>query len=396
MRKAIKRGIALWLAVLLAGLALLYINTPQVSAAERRNMIDVSSWQGDINWDHAAASGIDYAIIRVCAGTREDTKWEQNYTGATEAGIQVGVYLYNYATTVEGAQAEAQALLDALDGRELDLPVYYDLEYSRVAATGRDNIRELANTFLAAVSAEGYDVGIYCNVNWYRNHIDHDNINTDLYWIASYGTNDGYMHTRPSIDETLTAWQYSSMGMVYGISGRVDINVWYGYAEGTPGTAQDSQPQESQPVQYDYNVIYRVRTRETGWLPEVVNDTDYAGWGGYAVTDVAIRTTTGYCRYRVHVYGGGWLPYVDSRNCNTGDAINGYAGNGRPIDAVEIYYYTPDGAVAYRYASYRVMVQGRSTYYSPQIDNLTTGGMDGCAGMFGRKITRLQISLVTR
>ena len=62
---------------------------------------------------------------------------------------------------------------------------------------------------------------------------------------------------------------------------------------------------------------------------------------------------------------------------------------------MEIYYYTHNGAVAYRYASYRVMVQGRSTYYSPQIDNLTTNDMDGYAGMFGRKITRLQISLVT-
>ena len=396
MKKAIKRGIALWLAVLFAGLAALYINAPPASAVERANMIDVSSWQGDINWEQVASSGIDYAIIRVCAGTREDTKWEQNYIGATEAGIQVGVYLYNYATTVEGAAREAQALLDALDGRELDLPVYYDLEYGAVAATGRDNIRELANTFLATVSAEGYDVGIYCNVNWYRNYIDHNSINTDLYWIASYGTNDGYMHTQPSIDETMTAWQYSSVGLVYGISTRVDLNVWYGYTDGTPGAAQDKPTQETAPIRYDYNVIYRVRTRETGWLPEVVNDTDYAGWNGYAVTDVAIRTTAGYCRYRVHVYGGGWLPYVDSRNCNTGDAINGYAGNGRPIDAVEIYYYTPSGAVAYRYANYRVMVQGRSTYYSPQIDNLTTNGMDGYAGMFGRKITRLQISLVTR
>ena len=103
MKKAIKRGIALWLAVLFAGLAALYINAPPASAVEQANMIDVSSWQGDINWEQVAASGIDYAIIRVCAGTREDTKWEQNYIGATEAGIQVGVYLYNYATTVEGA-----------------------------------------------------------------------------------------------------------------------------------------------------------------------------------------------------------------------------------------------------------------------------------------------------
>lgn len=392
----VKRVAALWLAVLFVGLTAAAANTVQVSATERANMIDVSSWQGDINWEHVAGSGVDYAIIRVCSGTREDTKWEQNYLGATAAGIQVGVYLYNYATTVEGAQAEAQALLDALDGRELDLPVYYDLEYTRVAATGRDNIREIANAFLAAVSAAGYDVGIYCNANWYKNYIDHDNINTDLYWVASYGSNDGYMHTRPSVDETLTAWQYTSVGMVYGISTRVDLNVWYGYTDGTLGTSQDSPSQESQPVQYDYNVIYRVRTKETGWLPEVVNNTDYAGWGGYAITDVAIRTTTGYCRYRVHVYGGGWLPYVDSRNCNTADAVNGYAGNGRAIDAVEIYYYTPSGAVAYRYASYRVMVQGRSSYYSPQIDNLTTNGMDGYAGMFGRKITRLQISLVTR
>ena len=126
MKKAIRRGLALWLAVLLTGLAL-YISPWRVSAQERANMIDVSSWQGDIDWEHVAASGIDYAIIRVCAGTREDTKWEQNYTGATAAGIQVGVYLYNYATTPEGAAREAKALLDALDGRELDLPVYYDL-----------------------------------------------------------------------------------------------------------------------------------------------------------------------------------------------------------------------------------------------------------------------------
>ncbi len=398
MRKTIRRGIALWLAVLLAGLAILYISgdSRRVSAQERCNMIDVSSWQGDIDWEHVAASGIDYAIIRICSGAREDTRWVENYNGATAAGIQVGVYLFNYATTPEGAAREAEALLDALDGRELDLPVYYDLEYSAVAATGRDNIRNMANTFLATVSAEGYDVGIYCNVNWYRNYIDHKNINTDLYWIASYGTNDGYMHTRPSIDETMTAWQYTSVLHVYGISGRVDGNVWYGYPDSAQGVAQEN-PQPSAPsVSRDYNVIYRVRTAETGWLPEVVNDSDYAGWGGYAITDVAIRTTTGYCRYRIHVYGGGWLPYVDSRNYSTTDYINGYAGNGRAIDAVEIYYYTPDGALVYRYASYRVMAQGRSYYYSPQIDNLTTGGMDGYAGVIGRKITRLQISLVTR
>lgn len=398
MRKTIKRGIAIWLAVLLTGLALLYISgdSRRVSAQERCNMIDVSSWQGDIDWEHVAASGIDYAIIRICSGTREDTRWVENYNGATAAGIQVGVYLFNYATTPEGAAREAEALLDALDGREMDLPVYYDLEYSAVAATGRDNIRNMANTFLTAVSAEGYDVGIYCNVNWYKNYIDHENINTDLYWIASYGTNDGYMHTRPSIDEIMTAWQYTSVLHVYGISGRVDGNVWYGYPDSAQGAAQDS-PQPSTPsVSQDYNVIYRVRTKETGWLPEVVNDSDYAGWNGYAITDVAIRTTTGYCRYRVHVYGGGWLPYVDSRNYSTTDYINGYAGNGRAIDAVEIYYYTPDGAMVYRYAGYRVMAQGRSYYYSPQIDNLTTGGMDGYAGVIGRKITRLQIGLVTR
>lgn len=135
-------------------------------------------------------------------------------------------------------------------------------------------------------------------------------------------------------------------------------------------------------------VYYRVRT-EDGWLPEVKGLADYAGYKDSPITDIAIRVTEGTVKYRVHVLGGGWLPYVTG--CNIQDSRNGYAGSGKAIDAVEIYYSTPKGKTV-RKAKYRVSPVGDG-YYPWQYDNETTGGQDGYAGSYGRKIGKLQITL---
>ena len=139
------------------------------------------------------------------------------------------------------------------------------------------------------------------------------------------------------------------------------------------------------------NAVYKVRTGGR-WLPEVKNLTDYAGIVGKSITDVAIKFTEGTCKYRVMV-NGKWLPYVTGYN--TRDYNNGYAGNGKNIEAVEVYYNTPDRiakGLGYLKAKYRVSPVNRG-YYPWQYDNETTNGQDGYAGYRGIKIDRFQLTL---
>jgi hypothetical protein len=140
------------------------------------------------------------------------------------------------------------------------------------------------------------------------------------------------------------------------------------------------------------NIFYRVRTNRK-WLPEVKNLEDFAGVQGFAITDIAVGVDTGSVKYRVHNKGGGWLPYVTGYDIN--DYSNGYAGNGKEVDAVEIMYYTDTAQSGeYYFAKYRVS-ELRKSYYDWQYDNIVDGTQDGYAGEFGRAIDRLEIELVT-
>lgn len=133
------------------------------------------------------------------------------------------------------------------------------------------------------------------------------------------------------------------------------------------------------------NVYYRVRTKKHGWLPEIKNLEDYAGYENSPITDVAIRVDKGNLKYRVHVKGGSWLPYVTGYNIS--DSINGYAGNGKEIDAIEVYYNTPNNIRPYKKAKYKV------NNYSWQYDNEKNNNQDGYAGVLGVNITKFQISI---
>ena len=137
------------------------------------------------------------------------------------------------------------------------------------------------------------------------------------------------------------------------------------------------------PSTSNVNVFYRVKTQKHGWLSEVRNLEDYAGWEDSPITDIAIGVDKGSIRYRVHIKGGNWLPFVTGYNIS--DAFNGYAGNGRPIDAIEVYYNTPYDIRPYKKAKYKV------NNYPWQYDNEKTNGQDGYAGAFGVNITKFQI-----
>ena len=132
------------------------------------------------------------------------------------------------------------------------------------------------------------------------------------------------------------------------------------------------------------NVYYKVKTQKHGWLPEVKNLEDYAGWEDSPITGVAIKVDKGSIKYRVHIKGGDWLPYVTGYNIN--DIENGFGGDGKNvIDAVEVYYYTPNDIRPYKKAKYKV------NDYPYQYDNEKINGQDGYAGVFGVVVTKFQI-----
>lgn len=156
------------------------------------------------------------------------------------------------------------------------------------------------------------------------------------------------------------------------------------------GQGTTSAPKESaKPSGGHYNaaVVFTYCVKADGkTYPSVKNLADYAGVRGKAITDVAIMCNVGKVEYRVHVLGGKWLPYVSG--FNWADPVNGYAGNGKPIDAIEVIYIAPDGSS--QKAQYRVSpVNGN--YYDWQYNNETGGGQDRYAGSFRKKVDRFQL-----
>jgi hypothetical protein len=133
------------------------------------------------------------------------------------------------------------------------------------------------------------------------------------------------------------------------------------------------------------NVFYRVKTQAHGWLPEVKNLEDYAGYKNSAITGLAIKVDKGSIKYRVHVKGGSWLGWITK--CDINDYHSGYAGNNKPIDAIQVYYYTPDNIRPYKKAVYKV------NNYGWQHDTDTNNGQDGYGGLFGKNVTKFQISI---
>ena len=193
-----------------------------------RQGIDVSRWQGDINWGKVAKAK-DFAIIRCTSGRSNalDSKYPANIKGATAQGLPVGVYRYRYATTVAAAKAEAAAVLDAIDGYDMPCGVWYDVEDASQRKLKGATLTAIIKAFCEAITAGGYQAGIYCNQDWYDNVLDTGALAEYPFWIARYGSNDGKMHTKPKIDGELWGWQYTSVGRVPGISGNVDLDVMY-------------------------------------------------------------------------------------------------------------------------------------------------------------------------
>ena len=196
--------------------------------------IDVSSNQGKPDWAKVSKSGVKFAILRVHQRTGVDSSFEYNYKKCKSNGILVGGYKYSYALTPAQAIDEAEDVIAALNGRGLDFPVFYDLEWPNQRKLGKQAIENIAVAFLARMKKAGYKVGIYCNYDWYKNCLS-DALKQYDCWIANYPKKEldnGTLQERLRVPVGV-GWQYSEHGKVSGISGNVDMDVFYKDYRGT-------------------------------------------------------------------------------------------------------------------------------------------------------------------
>ena len=203
-------------------------------------IIDVSEWQGVIDWNKARPH-IDGVILRCGCGTSYDDKqWARNVRECERLGIPFGVYLYSYAKDTTAAKKEAEHVLRMIKGHRLSYPVYFDAEQG-----GTEKVcNQTAKTFCDTLEAAGYYVGIYSTAYWFAHYLKDDGRYTR--WVASWGTNNGQPQVKPNV-KSMAMWQYTSVGKIPGVNGNVDVSLCY---EDFPSIINPTKP-ETTPIQPD-------------------------------------------------------------------------------------------------------------------------------------------------
>lgn len=229
--------------------------------------IDVSAWQGKIDWKKVADYGMGFAILRITeAGNIVDKYFEANLTGCNKYKIPVGVYKYSYAMTIAEIQSEARKVVSTLNGRKIQFPVFLDLEYHSQRTLGAERIHKMADAFREIIETAGYKFAIYCNVDWYENVIC-SHLKKHDFWIARYPANDnGTLQERLRPDFGI-GWQYSSNATIPGFNTKVDRNVFYkDYAEAKEsGTMAKTKEQ----------IIQNVRNDAVSFAVNIANDNSH-------------------------------------------------------------------------------------------------------------------------
>lgn len=195
--------------------------------------IDVSKYQGNINWNAVKASGVQFAIIR--AGYRgwgstgslnKDPYFDKNIKGASAAGIDIGIYYFSQAVNEVEAVEEASQCIGLVKGYKIKYPIFIDTETSGGKGSGRaDGLSKTQRTivckaFCETIQNSGYRAGIYTSKSWFEKKLDTPKLEQYAIWLAQW-------RDKPTYKGKYDVWQYSSKGQVPGISGNVDMNLSY-------------------------------------------------------------------------------------------------------------------------------------------------------------------------
>ena len=199
--------------------------------------IDVSKYQGNIDWAKVAKDGVRFVILR--AGSQDnngpyvDPHFEKNYTGAKAAGLKVGAYVFTYGKTEEEQNKELNVWLTALQGKTFDYPVFVDVEADQLKNVS--NLTNLVKRMMDILDQKGFIPGWYSYTNFINSYIDANALKDYPLWVADYRDSIGYKGD-------YMMWQYSSSGTIDGISGDVDLNLDYS------GICDDSEADEPAPT----------------------------------------------------------------------------------------------------------------------------------------------------
>ena len=192
---------------------------------EKARCVDLSEWNGDIDFNKVKKSGVTCVILRAGYGkddNQEDNKFNEYYRQAKNAGLNVGAYWYSYATTIDAAKAEVRNCMKTIRGKEFDLPVFLDVEEYRQAVLPRRTLTDIISTFCDGIKGYGFDVGMYSAKSMLVDSAYPDELASKyLIWMAA--PNNSYNELPAFVD----IHQYSWNGKVDGIRGDVDLNYIY-------------------------------------------------------------------------------------------------------------------------------------------------------------------------
>ena len=215
--------------------------------------VDVSEWNGTINWERVKEDGISFAILRVGYGANEgkgytaiaDAEFERNARECERVGMPYGVYLYSYARTADQAKKEAQGVVKLLEGHTLAYPVYIDIEDPSQGRLTAKEFAAIATAFCTTIEEAGYEPGVYSMLSWWDNYFTSPSFNKWSKWIAQINSECQYAGS-------YRFWQSCWTGTVAGISGNVDLD--FEFEEPIPGTSPASSTRTIEDGTYEIAV----------------------------------------------------------------------------------------------------------------------------------------------
>ena len=182
--------------------------------------VDVSHWQGDIDWQKAAANDVDFVMLGTRYKGDTDPKFRENADNAVKAGVKLGAYIYSYATTPEEAAKEADFILKLVKDYPISYPIAFDAENEKtLGSLSKDQITEIVHTFCKKISDAGYYPILYANDYWLQNKLDMNALSQYPVWVAAYERMPKY--------NRYVMWQGTDSGSVAGVQGNVDIDLQF-------------------------------------------------------------------------------------------------------------------------------------------------------------------------